>query len=55
MATPETQYLYWFINEEFIKKARILEKILVVPKIGKNKISVFDEYGNGDSIWIEIK
>ncbi len=55
MGTPDTQFLYWFINDEFIKKAKILEKIPVVPKVGKNKISVFDEYGNGDSIWLEIK
>jgi penicillin-binding protein 1C len=47
-------YIYWYVNNKMIRKAKPNEKIFVTPSIGEIKISCSDDKERNSNIFIHI-
>ena len=46
--------LYWYLNNQFIGNTQDIHELGIIPKPGKYKITVMDEFGNEKSCRIKI-
>lgn len=51
---PNVQTHYWFIDDKYFKKSNPSEKIFLIPKSGKLKITCMDDRGRESSINISV-
>lgn len=54
-ADNEVDTVYWYINNRFLARAGLHEKVFFTPQAGTIKISCTDDKGRNDDIMIEIK
>ena len=49
------QHVYWYINDQFLKKARPDEVVFFTPQAGTLKISCADDKGRNNDVRIEVE
>ena len=52
---PNSNRLYWYINDKFYRSTKIREKLYCSPSKGKVKISCSDDRGRNENIVIQVK
>ncbi|MFN8278100.1 MAG: penicillin-binding protein 1C [Chitinophagales bacterium] len=53
--TGEVQWVYWYINDQFYRKAHPSDKVFFQPQEGKVKLSCTDDKGRNTNGWILVK
>lgn len=51
----ETQWIYWYVNNKFFRKAKPSDKVFFVPEEGNVKISCADDRGRNSDCHIRVK
>lgn len=54
-AAADVKELHWYLNDQYIGKAKAGEKLFVMPPPGKVKISCSDDKGRNSNIYTTIK
>jgi len=54
-AAADVKELQWYLNDQYIGKAKVGEKFFVMPPLGKIKVSCSDDKGRNTDLYFQVK